>query len=93
MQALDGLEREYEYSMVGHSGSGPDAERLIAWGGPPQGAKKRLQLLQRMAAHTQFCLSGDHTLEATRDAIEEARAPTARNISTSPACMCPCATI
>ena len=50
IQSLDGLEAEYEYSMVGHSGSGPEAERLIGWGEPPQGAAKRLKLLQRMEA-------------------------------------------
>lgn len=48
MQSLDGLDNEYEYSMVGHSGSGPEAEQLIHWGEPPQGAQKRLQLLQKM---------------------------------------------
>ena len=57
--------------MVGHSGSGPEAELLIPWGEPPQGAKRRLQLLQRMAAHTQYCHPGDKTFEATRLAIAD----------------------
>jgi hypothetical protein len=30
---------------------------------------ERLKLLQEMHAHSQFCLSGDHTLEATQAAI------------------------
>jgi hypothetical protein len=71
MQALDGLEGEFDYSMVGHSGSGPEAEQLIRWGEPPQGAKARLALLQRMAAHTQFCHPGDQTFEASDLAIKE----------------------
>ena len=28
-------------------------------------------MVQKMAAHTQFCSSGDYTLEAARDAIAE----------------------
>ena len=71
MQSLDGLDAEYEYSMVGHSGSGPEAEKLIAWGEPPQGERKRLQLLQKMAAHTQYCHPGDQTYEASALAIKE----------------------
>ena len=74
MQSLDGLENEYEYSMVGHSGSGPEAEQLIHWGEPPLGAKTRLQLLQRMALHTQYCYPGDQTYEATSLAIKNAAA-------------------
>ena len=41
MQALDGFENEFEYSLVGHSGNGPEAERCALdcpclqniWGG------------------------------------------------------------
>ena len=57
--------------MVGHSGNGPEAEQLIRWGEPPQGAKARLKMLQRMAAHTQFCHPGDYTYEASAAAIRE----------------------
>ena len=57
--------------MVGHSGNGPEAEQLVAWGEPPQGAKARLKLLQRMAAHCQYCHPGDTTYEATDRAIKE----------------------
>ena len=74
LQSLDGLESEYEYSMVGHSGTGPEAEKLVQWGEPPQGAKLRLQLLQKMAAHTQYCHPGDQTFEATELAIRETAA-------------------
>jgi len=72
-QALDGLEGEFEYSMVGHSGSGPEAEQLIRWGEPPQGAKARLALLQCIAPYTQFCHPGHHTFEASDLAIKEVR--------------------
>ena len=56
--------------MVGHSGDTPCAP-LVEYGLPPPNEKERLKVIQRMAAHTQFCMSGDHTLEATREAIEE----------------------
>jgi hypothetical protein len=56
--------------MVGHSGDTPCAP-FVEYGAPPSNEKERLKVVQRMAAHTQFCMSGDHTLEATRDAIEE----------------------
>ena len=41
--------------MVGHSGTGPEAEQLVKWGEPPRGPKARLKLLQRMEAHTSCC--------------------------------------
>ena len=27
---------KYDYRMVGHSGTGPEAERLVEWGRPPR---------------------------------------------------------
>jgi hypothetical protein len=36
MQALEGFEATYEWSMVGHSGTGPEAEQLVQWGEYPQ---------------------------------------------------------
>ena len=74
-EAFAGFEHKYNYSMVGHSGDTPCAP-LVAYGSPPDNEKQRLQVVQRMAAHTQFCMSGDHTLEATRDAIAEAASHT-----------------
>ena len=40
MEAFAGQEQKYAYSMVGHSGTGPEAERLVPWGGPPPGPKE-----------------------------------------------------
>ena len=53
-------------------GAIPEAEKLIHWCEPPQGAKARLGLLQRMEAHTQYCHPGDQTYEATQLAIHDA---------------------
>ena len=64
-EAFAGFEHKYRYSMVGHSGDTPCAP-LVEYGLPPPNEKERLKVVQRMAAHTQFCMSGDHTLEATR---------------------------
>ena len=70
-EAFAGFEHKYRYSMVAHSGDTPCAP-LVEYGLPPPNEKERLKIVRRMAAHTQFCSSGDHTLEATREAIEEA---------------------
>ena len=69
-EAFAGFEHKYRYSIVGHSGNTP-CEPMVEYGLPPLNEKERLKVVQRMAAHTQFCMSGDHTLEATREAIEE----------------------
>ena len=69
-EAFSGFEHKYSLSMVGHSGETACAP-LVEYGALPANEKERLQLVQRMAAHTQFCESGDHTLEATREAIAE----------------------
>eukprot|EP00854_Cymbomonas_tetramitiformis_P001590 gene1590-2225_t len=69
-EALDGFESRYEYAMVGHSGSSSE-EWLVRWGRPPKARAQRLELVQQMAAHAQFCWSGDHTLEASRLAIRD----------------------
>lgn len=37
--------------MVGHSGSGPEAENLVSWGKPPRSAQEQLAIVKQMAAH------------------------------------------
>eukprot|EP01138_Halocafeteria_seosinensis_P008927 gb/GECG01009124.1/.p1 GENE.gb/GECG01009124.1/~~gb/GECG01009124.1/.p1 ORF type:complete len:1545 (+),score=216.25 gb/GECG01009124.1/:1-4635(+) len=73
MESFRGFEDRFDYCIVGHSG---DAEKipLVNYGSPPQNEKERLEILQTMVAHTQFCMPGDHTIEATRTAISEASA-------------------
>eukprot|EP00658_Telonema_sp_P-2_P061770 TRINITY_DN50439_c0_g1_i1.p1 TRINITY_DN50439_c0_g1~~TRINITY_DN50439_c0_g1_i1.p1 ORF type:complete len:534 (+),score=125.56 TRINITY_DN50439_c0_g1_i1:106-1707(+) len=68
MESLHGFEHKYEYSMVGHSGDGP-AISFIDYGAPPQNDKERLQVCHKMHAHTQYCMSGDTTVEAAQLAI------------------------
>jgi hypothetical protein len=69
-EAFAGFEHKYRYSMVAHSGD-TECAPLVEYDLAPSNEKERLKVVQRMAAHTQFCMSGDHTLEATRAAIEE----------------------
>ena len=61
-----------QYDIYGHSGE-DDHVPLTSAASPPADNKQRLQVLQTMHAHSQFCLSGDHTLEATRHAISQVR--------------------
>ena len=68
MEALQGVEERLQYAMVGHSGE-DDAIELVRFGHPPANAAQRLQVVQRMVAHSQFCMSGDMTLEAVQRAV------------------------
>ena len=65
-----GETKKFDYSMVGHSGDSPCIP-FVDWASAPKNEKDRLQLLQTMLAHSQYCMSGDYTLEAMRRAIEE----------------------
>lgn len=40
------------------------------FGKPPENRKHRMDVLQKMVAHAQFCMSGDHTVEAMEKAIQ-----------------------
>eukprot|EP00456_Euglypha_rotunda_P010370 TRINITY_DN12596_c0_g1_i2.p1 TRINITY_DN12596_c0_g1~~TRINITY_DN12596_c0_g1_i2.p1 ORF type:complete len:140 (-),score=22.45 TRINITY_DN12596_c0_g1_i2:11-430(-) len=70
MESLDGFDHKFSYSLVGHSGDGPSIP-LVAYGDAPKTRKERLKVLQRMYAHSQYCSSGDYTLEAVKQGIAE----------------------
>jgi len=70
-EAFEGLEKQFQYSVVGHSGSGPEALPVVQWGHPPSSAKDKLALIEQIRTHAQYCQSGDATLEATRRAISD----------------------
>ncbi|MGH0153922.1 UNVERIFIED_CONTAM: hypothetical protein FKN15_027232 [Acipenser sinensis] len=63
-------ELEPEYDIVGHSGDGFDIE-LVRCDKIPKNNKERLKVLKTMHAHSQFCMSGDYTLESTEHAVKE----------------------
>ena len=71
MESFKGFEHKYKVRLRGHSGDGPNI-KLVDYGELPTHRGQRLQLIERMHAHTQFCMSGDFTLEATELAVDEA---------------------
>jgi len=70
MEALAPFSHKYSWSLVGHSGDGP-VIKFVDYDKPPSDAAERLLVIQQMWAHSQYCMSGDCTLEATEDAIKD----------------------
>lgn len=68
MEALESYEHKFKYDIVGHSGDGCDIE-LVRADKVPKNNKERLKVIKNMHAHSQFCMSGDYTLEATDASI------------------------
>ncbi|DAZ99802.1 TPA: hypothetical protein N0F65_001311 [Lagenidium giganteum] len=69
MESFAGFENKFEYAIMGHSGDSPEIP-FVEFGEPPQDRKERLKVLQKMVAHSQYCMSGDHTVEAIQRSIE-----------------------
>lgn len=61
---------EVEYAIWAHSGDAPRLP-LVEFGRPPRTRKEKLAVLERIAAHAQYCQAGDHTLRATEEAAAE----------------------
>ena len=70
MEALQGAETRMQYEVYGHSGEGHSFQ-FVSADRPPRNNKQRLDVLKQMHAHAQFCLSGDHTLNAVRHAVSD----------------------
>mmetsp|Transcript_1455 Transcript_1455/g.5161 ORF Transcript_1455/g.5161 Transcript_1455/m.5161 type:complete len:997 (-) Transcript_1455:61-3051(-) len=68
-ESFQGYENKYSYSIVGHSGDGPSIP-FVDYGRPPRTANERLKLMMKMKVHTEYCASGDSTLEALRLAVK-----------------------
>lgn len=68
MEALEGHSSRWRYDVIGHSGETLNLE-LVSADRPPADEKQRLDVLLNMHAHAQFCMSGDHTLEAVKQSI------------------------
>ncbi|XP_071540350.1 von Willebrand factor A domain-containing protein 8 isoform X4 [Panulirus ornatus] len=69
MEAFEGNENKFKYDIYGHSGE-ESAFPLVKCDSVPRNNKDRLDVLKIMQAHSQFCLSGDHTLEAAFSAVK-----------------------
>ncbi|XP_050974831.1 von Willebrand factor A domain-containing protein 8 isoform X2 [Labeo rohita] len=70
MEALENYEHKFKYDIMGHSGDGFNIE-LVRCDKVPKNNKERLKVLKTMHAHSQFCMSGDYTLEGTEHAVKE----------------------
>ena len=68
MEALEGHSEKWRYDIVGHSGETLNLE-LVNVARPPKDDKQRFEVLLNMHAHSQFCMAGDHTLEASKQSI------------------------
>ncbi|TYZ62616.1 hypothetical protein PybrP1_002376 [[Pythium] brassicae (nom. inval.)] len=69
MESFAGFEAKFDYCIMGHSGDSA-AIPFVDFGAPPADRKERLKVLQKMVAHTQYCSSGDHTVEAIERAVQ-----------------------
>ncbi|XP_059156251.1 von Willebrand factor A domain-containing protein 8-like [Physella acuta] len=68
MEAFETYEDKFKYDIYGHSGE-TYLEQLVKLDGAPKDNNERLIVLKNMLAHSQFCISGDNTLEAARHHI------------------------
>jgi hypothetical protein len=76
MEALSGdeLSRKYHYSIVGHSGDDCAIPLGADFGAPPPTAKERYALVKKMVAHSEYCSSGDNSLEGLKHAVKSVSA-------------------
>lgn len=70
MEAFENYEEKFKYDIAGHSGDGYNI-KLVPVNQIPKNNKQRLEILKTMHEHSQFCMSGDHTLEGTEHAIKD----------------------
>ena len=70
MESLSGFEDKLSYCITGHSGDSP-RHSLVEYGKPPQNRKERFKVIEKMVAFSQFCMSGDYTVEATKNATKD----------------------
>ena len=73
MEAFEGFETKFKFDVHGHSGE-EYAVPFVESDSIPSNNKERLDVLKTMQAHSQFCLSGDHTLEAAMSAVKQVAA-------------------
>ena len=59
-----------EYAFRGHSGDSAFIP-LVEFGKPPSNVVERLRVIDTMEAHTQYCMSGDNTVDSLGQCIEE----------------------
>uniref|UniRef100_A0A915CPU8 VWFA domain-containing protein n=1 Tax=Ditylenchus dipsaci TaxID=166011 RepID=A0A915CPU8_9BILA len=75
MEAMEGYKDKIKYDIVGHSGEAY-ALQFVTVDNPPKNEKDKLTVLKKMLAHTQYCMSGDSTLEAIEQAVKKLKKET-----------------
>lgn len=69
MESFRGFEHKFQYRILGHSGDGANIE-FVKEGKYPKSEKEEFEIISKMRAHSQYCLSGDNTLGAASHAIK-----------------------
>jgi hypothetical protein len=70
MESFRGFEHKFAYKIVGHSGDGANIEFVVP-GKYPKTEKEAFEVISKMKAHSQYCLSGDNTLGAASHSMKE----------------------
>ncbi|CAO3686219.1 unnamed protein product [Umbelopsis ramanniana] len=69
MESFRGFEHKFQYRILGHSGDGANIE-FVTEAKYPKSEKEEFEIISKMRAHSQYCLSGDNTLGAAAHAIK-----------------------
>ncbi|KAI9354986.1 AAA domain-containing protein [Pilaira anomala] len=70
MESFRGFEHKFSYKITGHSGDGANIEFVVP-GKYPKTEKEAFEVISKMKAHSQYCLSGDNTLGAASHSMKE----------------------
>ncbi|CAG8469763.1 6846_t:CDS:2 [Acaulospora colombiana] len=70
MESFKSFEYKFQYRIAGHSGESHSME-FVKEGRYPHNEKETFKVLRQMYIHSQFCLSGDNTLNAAAHAIKD----------------------
>lgn len=57
MESFKGFEHKFAYRLLGHSGDGANIQ-FVKEGNYPKTEKESFEIVSKMRAHAQFCLSG-----------------------------------
>ncbi|VDK57257.1 unnamed protein product [Anisakis simplex] len=70
MESLHGKHSKIIYDIVGHSGESEKVS-FVKLNNSPSNENSRLKVLKKMLLHSQFCMSGDSTLECMQLSADE----------------------
>lgn len=70
MEAFEGFDHKIQYQIIGHSGESAKIP-FVDYKNPPKDDKRRMEVIKLMYTHSQYCWSGDNTLNSTKIAVDE----------------------